>query len=309
MSPVFAVAAPVFATALIGFFAGRARLLNKDDAASLNKFVVQVAVPIALFGLTASAGPLGQKELSLVSAYAIGMLCAIFGGYFVSQILFGLSKPEAGAHGFSSTLGNAIFLGLPIALSIEGWAAPFVSIMLIEGVFVMGIGITLISPRREGDARTRLMGIFAAPLKSPIVIAMIAGFLYSTAGLPFSGPFKTFTDFFAHAGGPIALFSLGFFFATRPIPALGSRWWRVATVAIVKLCVLPTVALSLAYWFGVSDPAFLGALALFCFLPTGVFAFILASQFGVYEEEAATAVTVTSILSLVTISGVLTVFA
>lgn len=309
MNAVIAVALPVFAITATGLLAGRMRVMTGADAASLNKFVIQIAVPAALFGLTAGAEPVGAKELTIGGAYALAAAVAIFGGYAIGQLLFGLTKPAAGAHGFASTLGNAVFLGLPIALSIEGWTQPFVSLMLIEGIFVIAIGVALMSPRREGDALTKLAAYFAGPLKNPIVLAMIAGIAYAAVGLPFSGPFETFFGYFARAGGAVALFSLGLFLATHPLPALRDIWGKLAAVTAVKLGVLPAIALGAAYALGVSDPDYLGALALFCFVPTGAFAFILASQFGVYQSESAAAVTITALLSVLTISGVLMVYA
>ena len=71
---------------------------------------------------------------------------------------------------------------------------------------------------------------------------------------------------------------------------------------------LPLIALGIAHFLGLSDPAYLGALALFVFVPSGVASFIIASQYGVYQTETAAAVSVTTLLSVLTISGVLIAF-
>lgn len=306
MSAVITIALPVFAIIAAGFVGGRLNFVNGDDVKSLNKFVFQFAMPAALFGLTATTPPPGANDISLALSYALAAGVALFGGYFLSQLIFGFGKQEAGAHGFSSTLGNAVFLGLPIALTIEGWARPFVVLMLIEGIFVIAIGAALMSKR---DGQQSALSFLLKPLRNPLVAAVLAGFLLSAMGLPISGPLESFFSILGRAAGPTALFSLGLFLATHQFPKIETVAGRVTAIAVMKMMVLPAIALGLAFTFGIDDAAYLGALALFVFVPSGVGTFVMASQYKVYETEAAAAVLVTTLLSVVTISGVLILFA
>jgi hypothetical protein len=152
LNAVIAVALPVFAVIAAGFAVGQARVMAPGDAETLNKFVFRIAMPAALFGLTAGAPRPGVEDLAMGAAYGLAALTAIFAGYFFGQTLFGLTKTEAGAHGLASALGNAVFLGLPIALSVSGWARPFAVLMLVEGVLVIAIGTALMAPRRSDAA-------------------------------------------------------------------------------------------------------------------------------------------------------------
>ncbi len=310
MHAVVNLALPVFAIIAVGLIAGRFGLMTGGDSQSLNKFVFRFAMPAALFGLTAGTAPPGVEDLSLALAYAGAAFSAIFGAYFLAQFLFPLTKQEAGAHAFASTLGNAVFLGLPIALTIEGWARPYVVLMLIEGTFIIAIGAALMTAR---DSKTslskRAAKYITGPLRNPLVAAVLAGFLYSALGFSFSGPFQSFFSILGRAAGPAALFSLGLFLATNPFPAIGAVAGRVSAIAFVKMLFLPATALITANFLGLNDPAYLGALALFVFVPSGVGSFVMASQYGVYETETAAAVSFTTIISILTISGVLIAFA
>ncbi|NOX95979.1 MAG: hypothetical protein GXP04_13050 [Alphaproteobacteria bacterium] len=193
MNVVFSVAFPVFAIIAAGLMAGRMGWMSASDSAALNKFVFRFAMPAALFGLTASTAAPGGEDFTIAISYGVAALVAIFGGYFLARALFPVTKPEAGAHGFASTLGNAVFLGLPIALTIDGWARPFVALMLVEGIFVIAIGAALMAPRREGGSPfQKLTQYFAGPARNPLVLAMIAGFIYSALGFSFVGPAETF---------------------------------------------------------------------------------------------------------------------
>ena len=308
MSNLAVVAAPVFSIILVGVLAGRFALFGENDIATLNKFVFRIAIPPALFGLTATAAPPALADLSLVTAYFTAAIIAMAASYSIGRLAFSLQPAEAGAHAFSSVLGNAVFLGLPIAISIEGWARPFVTLMLVEGVFVFAAGVAMMSPRSEGGGLSTFAKNLITPFRNPIIVAMIAGFLFSALGLRLPEPASRLLDLFARAGGPVALFSLGLFLSTQSMNAYSTVAGRITAVTAIKLVALPCAALLLAHIFGVQDTHYIAALALFCFVPTGAFAYILASQFGVYEKESAAAVMVTSILSLVTVSGVLIFF-
>ncbi len=309
MSAVISVALPVFAIIAAGLLAGRLKLMSAGDSAALNKFVFRFAMPAALFGLTAGTAPPGREDLTIALSYGAAGLIALFGGYILSQILFKVSKQEAGAHGLASTLGNAVFLGLPIALSIDSWARPFVTLMLVEGTMMIAIASALMAPRKEGGSMvSRAGGYVAGPFKNPLVIAMIAGFIYSALGFSFSGPAETFFSLLGRAAGPTALFSLGLFLVTHPMPPIKAVAGRIAAIAAVKMAVIPAIALGLAMLLGLNDPHYLGALALFVFVPSGVGCFIMASQYGVYQTETAAAVSFTTLFAVLTVSGVLVVF-
>ncbi|MEM8771935.1 MAG: AEC family transporter [Pseudomonadota bacterium] len=301
MSAVITVALPVFAIIAVGFGAGRLSILTASDAQALNKFVFRIAMPVALFGLTSRTAPPGIADLSLAGAYGLAAAAAFIGAYFFSRSVFSLSGQEAGAHAFAATLGNAVFLGLPIALSVEGWARPFVILMLIEGTLVIILGALTITKRKSGGFAKALVG----PARNPLLAGTIFGFLVSIVGIEINGPVSTFIDFVGRTAGPVALFSLGLFLATHRFPAASGVAGRVSAIAAVKMALLPLTALGLARLFGVDDPAALGALALFVFVPAGVTSFVMAEQNGIYQTETAANLLATTVISLATISAVL----
>lgn len=310
MNAVISIALPVFAIIAAGLAAGRFRLMTGGDSQSLNKFVFRFAMPAALFGLTASASPPSSDDLWLAGSYGAASLITIFAAYFIARPLFALTKSESGAHALSSTLGNAVFLGLPIALSIDGWARPYVMLMLVEGVIIIAIGAAMMSPRNStAKGFMKIAGYFSGPVKNPLVVGMAAGFIYSSLGLGFTGPVQSAFSILGRAAGPVALFSLGLFLATHQFPKLNAVAGRVAAIGAAKLLFLPFIALSAASMLGVSDPDYVGALALFVFVPTGIGSFVMASQYKTYETESAAAVSLTTLFSVFTISAVLYLFA
>lgn len=311
MTAVLTVAFPVFAIIAAGLFAGRMKLASAADAATLNRFVFRFAMPAALFALMSQASGLRAEDGVIALSYGLPAIAVIFSSYFLARKIFGFSPPVAGAHAFASTIGNAVFLGLPIALAIEGWGRPFVVLMLVEGIVVLGLGAALMdAPEERTDAISlSVIGeIFLRPLKNPLVVAALAGFSLASAGVVVPGPVHSVFRILGGAAGPTALFSLGLFLATHPMPALKATAGKIVAIALFKMALLPLLAFALSTALGVADPDYRGALALFTVTPTAVGAFVMASQYGHYVSETVAAIAVTTALAVLSVSSVLILY-
>lgn len=311
MTPVLTVALPVFAVMAAGLTAGRAKLASAEDAAALNRFVFRFAMPAALFGLMSGASGLTAADGALALAYGAPAMAVIAAAYVIARNLFALDPQAAGAHALASTLGNAVFLGLPIVMSIEGWARPFVVLMLVEGILVIGVGAALMAPRGEsaGALAANLRGFIVRPLRNPLVAAALAGFVFATIGVDLPGPVRSFFDILGRAAGPTALFSIGLFLATHQFPSIASVAGKVSAIAVMKMIALPALCYLAAAALGIAIPEYRAALALFCAVPTAVGAYVMTTQYGRYTAETAAAVAATTALSVLTISAVLVIFA
>ncbi|MCA8889907.1 MAG: AEC family transporter [Parvularculaceae bacterium] len=311
MTTVLTVAFPVFAVIAAGYLAGRFHLASADDAAALNRFVFRFGFPAALFALMSSATGFGPADAAIALSYGGAALAVMTASYVIARIIFSLSPEDAGAHAFASTIGNAVFLGLPIALGIEGWARPFVGLMLVEGILVIGLGAALMAPRSKAHGaplHQRIGAVIARPLKNPLVAAALAGFVFSALGLSLPVPVRSFFEILGRAAGPVALFSLGLFFATRAFPPLRETAGKTFAIMAMKMAAMPALAFALLSLAAPVDDAHRGALALFTFVPTAVGAYVMASQYGRYVDETATAIAATTALSVVSITAVLVAF-
>jgi hypothetical protein len=312
MLAVLNVALPVFLVIAAGLAAGRLKLATEGDSSALNRFVFRFGFPAALFALMSGASDLSDLDARVAMAYGAAAVAVLCASYVFARTVFALDGASAGAHAFASSAGNAVFLGLPIALGVEGWARPFVTLMLVEGVLVVTLGAALMSPaeeRRQAPTGPRALAFLARPLSNPLVAAAIAGVAFAAFGFDLPAPIRSFLELLGRAAGPVALFSLGLFFAARPAPPTAESAPKIAAVALFKMALLPALSFALARLLGVDDRAYLGALALFTATPTAVSAFVMASQQGRYMGETAAAVAGTTLLSTVSVSGALLLFA
>ena len=313
MLAALAISLPVFAVIGVGFLAGQMRFAQSTDAQALNNFVFKFAMPAALFGLMAASSSPGGVQLKVAISFVIAGSITIFFAYFIGKKFLGLTPQEAGAHGFVSTLGNAVFLGFPIAISVPGWADTFAMLMLVEGIVIFGIASSLMGARTKTGLGAQILDALTRPLKNPLIAAMIAGIMFAVVsaqtGLTLAEPVSRFTSLLGRAGGPTALFSFGLFLATNTFPDPRAMSGKLFAVAIVKLVFLPALMFALLALFGINDPLLLGPAALFTLVPSGIGAYIMTSHYGHYQRECAAAIAVTTVLSLITISAVLAIYA
>lgn len=310
MSAVITVALPVFAVIGVGFAAGRLNLAGAEDSAALNRFVFRFGFPAALFALMSSADNLGADDGLLALSYGAPAIAIMGLAYVLARRMFRLDPEDAGAHAFASVLGNAVFLGLPIALGIKGWAQPFVTLMLVEGIVIISLGATLMAPRTQSASVAGAIGeALKRPLTNPLVLSALAGFGFALLEIGVPQSVRAVLDLIARAAGPVGLFSLGLFFATRARLDFGRSGGKTLAIVAVKLVVLPAACFAALALAGVDEPSYRGALALFTVVPTAVGAYVIASQYGRYVDETASAIAATTLLSLATISAVLAIFA
>ncbi|WP_306252494.1 AEC family transporter [Parvularcula sp. IMCC14364] len=317
MSTLLTIVLPLLLVVLTGYIAGAGKWLDIAAARTLSRFVFMFAMPIAILNFYTKAPPPGLELVPFLTGYFLAMISIIALAAWTGFRLLDLDIRQSGAHAFVSTCGNAVFLGLPIALQVEGWGQPFLMLMILEGIFVFGIATTLMgwkSDERENrSALSKLTaGIVkssATPFRNPIVLASIAGVLIAYSGVTFPTPVNTFLNTFGPVAGPTGLFVLGLYIATLPREGVKSLWSNIAAASAVKLLVFPVIAGLVVYIFTGADMRLTGAVVLFTCMPPAVASLVQASHYRIYERETAVAVSVASILSLLTLTIVLLIFA
>lgn len=308
MLSALAQALPVFVIIALGFFAGRVKLIAGEQALALNRFVFLFAMPAAIFIFAATNEPPSVADLPFVGVYAAAVTAVFFIALAAGHTLHGLSRREAGGHAYATTLGNAVFLGLPIVLTIPEWGPHYLMLMLVEGILVIALGTAFLDRPEDGGASWRGVGqsLFRV-VRNPLVLAMVFGFLVSLAGLRLPGPAESFFQLFGAAAGPTALFALGVSLALAPAGAIRSATGRIAGISALKLAVLPGLTFIGLYLVGAPREA-IGAAMLFTVMPTAVTVFVQTSHARVYDRTVAAAITVTTLISLISVTAVLAVF-
>ncbi|WP_029008585.1 AEC family transporter [Azospirillum halopraeferens] len=312
MSAVLNVALPVFAIILAGFLAGKARLLGDASSEALNKFVYWMALPAVLFVGTARR-PLAELFNGPFIGAFLGAMLAVFAlGALLGWLLHREKPPVLCMQGLTACFSNTGYMGIPLFLAAFGadQLAPAILATVIMSAVMVGIAVIwleLVQSRGRGVGGA-LADVGRAVARNPLIVATAAGVAWSVLlpGIDLPRPVVTFCELVGAAAGPCALVAIGLFLAGRPLRASPAELgWIVA----LKLVLQPALTWLLIDTLFPMDPFWAASAILLAALPTGALTFVVATQYRVYVERTSAAILVSTILSVVTLSALLAVYA
>ena len=308
MSVIFGIIAPVFALIVMGATSVRLNLLELAAVRGMSDFVFYAAMPSLLFGSVAGAPPL--RLVDVAGSFLAGATILFAIAALLARTLLRAKLAQASVFALNCVFGNTVMLGIPVIDAAFGRTG--VAYLLAVIAFHSGVLLPLATVLIEADplshggtaARGPLAVLRAALpglLRNPVVVSIVLAFFWRATGLTIPAPVQRLLGLLGAAGPPLALFCLG---ATLPRP---SGWWdlrEVSLAALVKLVLMPALVAAIAHAVGVSGVAF-AVVVLASALPTGANAFLLARRFATMAEASASTVVVSTILSVLTLSGLL----
>ena len=303
------VSLPVFAIILMGYLCGRFRLLGEGAATAVNGFTYYAAMPALFLGAITSAGFSVTDHLGYI-AVLVGAQLAVFGISMLSAtVLFPGSLGAHSLHSLSATLTNSGYIGIPMMALAYGEPGVLLAIIatLVNGLVFLTIGSILLELDRAehrsiaGMALVTLTGV----LKSPLVLGALAGLILAAFDIELPGPARSVVDMLGGTAGPCALFAIGLFLVGQKITTGAAE---VAWVSFVKLLLLPLVTWVIVLFIIPLPPLETAAAVLMAAMPTGSLVFVLSERHGVFAARSVAIVLVTTVLSCITVSGLLTIF-
>ena len=302
MNVVFEVSIPVFGLGLLGYFATRLGYFSRDNADGLAGFVYNFAVPLLLFRTLAHAGLVGDIPWRLVLGYYAPMAVFYLGGMLVSRLAFKRDFEAQVITGFSFSYGNAILLGLPLALLTFGeeGSIPFFILLAFHALSAFTITtIALEYGRSEGlSIGSMLVNMVKAVATNPILIGIIAGVAFNRLGWAVPVALDTLAGFMQNAVTPCALFALG---ATLTGYRIAGRLKQTGVIILAKCVLFPLVVwVSCRHVFGI-DPLWAIVATLLAAQPVGVNIFIFAERYNTAQAMATTAIFLSTTFSLLSI--------
>jgi len=308
---------PLVVTFLLGIVAAWRRDFEPKDASILNRMVLLYAVPMMLFAGTASTP---RAELSQDIPLLIALCVAIVGLYVVVLLLsrcafrqrmstsaLGALTASAPAVPFSAVLGY-LFGGpsaIPIAIAalvIKLTVLP-VTILLLTLDTADGDSQGKRPAAQDGEqsasaparARSVLAAKLAEAIKEPIVWAPVLAFAIVLSGVRIPQLIVHSLSLLGHAAGGVALFASGIVLASGPIKVN----WYVLFFVFLKNIVQPALVLGALRWLGYGNPIVSEAV-LTTAMPAMPIVIMLAVQYRVAEVEAASAVFLSVVGSILT---------
>lgn len=310
MISVLGIVLPVFALILSGWLVRRFDVMAAEAVRELNRFVVYLALPAVLFSVIAEASWHELWQPNFVAVF--GLSCA---AVFVLTLLIHARRSGFDADGtilgLAAAYPNTAYLGLPLLLTAFGPSSQtltLIATLFIACVLFAGAIVVIELRLHAGQHPLRIaLKVTKSLATNPLIIAPIAGAFFPVTGLELPHSLQVFLKLLGAAASPVALVALGVFLAGKTPKAKGESAGMNAALVALKLMVQPALAWALGTYVFPLPTAALHAAVLLAMLPTGTGPFMLA---GFYEREAgatARVILISTIVSIVTISGYLAI--
>jgi predicted permease len=301
------LALPFFGVILLGFACGKWHRLPDEGLAWMNFFILYITLP-ALFFRILSKTPLEQlAQIGFIKATTAATACAFVLAFVAGLVLRRGKVDEALLAGVAGGFGNVGYMGPGLALAVLGpeAAAPVALVFCFDALlFFLVVPLTMAFVRAPDSANIgrAVVGVARGVLLNPLLIAAALGTV--AAAVRFEPPvaIDRLLQFLYTSAAPCALFALGVTVALRPV---GSVLPDVPVLAAIKLVLHPAIVLVLLVALGPFDPVWTATAVLMAALPPALTAYVFARQYGIWIEQASTAVLLGTLLSAPTLLAVM----
>ncbi|EOI5819884.1 AEC family transporter [Cronobacter malonaticus] len=300
--------APIFVIMLLGFMAGKTKMVDNQNVALLNIFVMDFALPAALFSATVQtpwAGIVAQMPLIVVLVLAMWVTYAAI--YFLAVGPFKKSPQDAAVLTLTVALPNYAALGLPILGSVLGEepsTSLSVAVSIACGSVLMTPFCLLILEREKARASGENSGSTLAMLpvlmwrsvKKPIVWGPLLGVVLSAIGITMPELVLAAIKPLGLAATAAALFLTGVILSARKLKINS----MVITATITKLLIQPFIAWGIVLALGLTGPVAITAILMIA-LAAGFFGVVFGNRFGVQSPDAEAVLLLSSVLSILSL--------
>jgi predicted permease len=313
---------PIVITLLLGYLAAMHHDFGPQEASILIRLVMTYALPVALFVGTVSQtrGALLQ-DLPLLIVLAVA-ICGLYGVVLlVCRFAFRLALGRSALAALAASAPNVGFVGPTVLGSLYGAASglPVALGNLVIVLTVVPLTVMLLSVDADKRAappdqpfappgapasspvaasQTAITGKIVAALAQPIVWLPLLGVIMVLSGRSLPPLLTNALTLLGQSASGVALFAAGIILAAHTLRVTGP----VVALAVLKNIVQPVLVWVSLVMLGYRNPL-LGEAVVTTALPLLVTVAMLAVQYQVAEAEAASALVISMVSSLVTVAG------
>lgn len=301
------IVAPFLIYMLIGIGLRKAGVLTDELASRINGLLFKVLFPANIFN-SVYKSDVSSIFKSPIAPYAFcGTLAMVF---FMTRIAKKLS-PDAGTQGAIVHAGfraNVMLFALPIAQGIFGSEVTEVLVILTVVMMVNNFSAVPIMEHysrklrvqrgeETGDSKTDYKELFIHLFKTPILDAVVIGFIWSLLRIPMPALGNTVINGLAGCVIPLAFMAMG---AKLDFAKLKANSRIAFIVVLIKLVIAPAVFIILPIAAGWSERSIVALITAFG-SPSAIVSYTMCENYDCNGELAAEIVTISSALALFTL--------
>ena len=312
---------PVALVCALGYLARHRHWLSELEGAAIERLSFWFLIPCLLFrGAATAEFPADMHWDYLLGFYGIVMVVYLL-GMTIGHLCFGYGLRALSIYGMGGAYANATVLGIPITLAVLGEQAlvPMLVIICVHNLLIFAFGTALAEWQPPLGLQPLVVDANAEPSPAPVAVSLprklwrvctemllnpisgslLAGALYNWSGLGLPAPIDATLELLAGAAIPGSVFGLGSALTRYHIrgglaPAL--------VMTTLKLLVMPALMwLCMIKLFAV-EPLWAQTAVMIAAMPVGISVYVFSRRYECCETEAATAIVLSSLLSVVTIS-------
>ncbi|MEZ5872009.1 MAG: AEC family transporter [Nitratireductor sp.] len=305
MLQVLNLVVPLFGLVFLGFVAGKLAKIPIEGLAWLNFLVVYVALP-ALFFRLLSKTPLNEfANIGFIAGTTFATLLIFCITFFLAGLRNGGNVGEATIQGFAGAYGNIGYMGPPLAIAAFGPEAgvPVALIFCFDNSLHFTLAPLLMA--FHSDERAGASQLAGAILRKifthPFILATIFGVAAAALRLQPPDAIDKLLEVLAAGAAPCALFAMGVTAALRPLKRVPVE---LAYLIPIKLILHPLLLLVIVSQVTHGVPiVWIEVAVLLAALPSATNVFVIAQQYGVWQERASSAVVVSTVLAVFTVTA------
>ncbi len=290
----------MFLLIFIGYVGGRAGKLGINASVELNRFVVWLALPAQLFNFAANSGWQTLWQPGFITAFFLSCLVVFVLVLLVSWLRH-RDLAAASFDGLSASYSNTGYMGIPLcalALGQDGLAPAIISTFIVFVMFALAtvlIEIGILSHKKPHEIG---LSVIKSLCTNPLLVAPVAGLLWSSSDLTLYDPIAQVIAFLAAASTPCALVSIGLFLMQKSTAGPAQAWG----ISLAKLLLQPLIAWVIAAPILGLPALWVSAIVILSALPTGTGPFMLAQYYKADGSVISRVVLITTVSSLLTLS-------
>lgn len=209
MTQILSITAPIYLLMAVGFLSVRSAWLEASVMRAVGLFVIRVALPALLFQIVTSRPLAEMFQWRFLIAYGGGSVLAFGLGWWWARRR---DTPLRALIGAGMACSNTGFVGTPVLLSWMGpAAAPALALVfLVENLLVLPLLFVLAEPpSAHSRAWPRWRDALSPLARQPMLLAIVAGLLWSALGLSLPEPLVRSIDLLGRAAAGAALVVIG----------------------------------------------------------------------------------------------------
>ncbi|MEY3887208.1 MAG: hypothetical protein RL650_1300 [Pseudomonadota bacterium] len=305
--PVLSSLLPVVLLILVGFVAGRAKLVRQEAVRDLSNLVFLVLTQALLFRAMSSVH-LEKLDMRPVLQYFV-----VAGGlFFVMLMVYGRDS-RASVLALASIFSNTLMIGVPLiglAYGESGQVLLFTLIslhalvLLTMATLVLELQVAHEQASATGEPRQMVKTVGLAiknAVLHPVPLPILIGLIYAQTGLGLHPIVDKPLQLLGASFGPVALVLVGITLSQTPI---GDNLKGALKISVVKTFVHPFLMAAAGYALGMRGLP-LAVMVVAAALPIGANVFLFSQRYQKEEDVVTAAVAVSTVFAMLSISLVM----